>query len=243
MSPLFGEERVLVGKNAGGFVTAPLESGWLNGPGAEKLHKDCWNECSYPSECRWGKQYGVATPTLPTSVAGAMALAAGQKETLSTSSGGKTTLEAILGEDELGEDEEELLAAASSSGDFGVVGHLDEANAPCGDVLAGLVARAKKRKSKSESPVPSPLASNPPEGAIADAAATISVPEQAVLKPEKKVMHKEAHAHSPVLAMAKAFDDFEFGLRKLAHVFSSRWSTQGTEDESSDLYVRDLRVD
>ncbi|KAK5168907.1 uncharacterized protein LTR77_006216 [Saxophila tyrrhenica] len=25
--------------------------------------KDCWGECDYPSECRWGKQYGVAAPT------------------------------------------------------------------------------------------------------------------------------------------------------------------------------------
>jgi len=24
--------------------------------------KDCWNTCDYPSECRWGKQYGVKTP-------------------------------------------------------------------------------------------------------------------------------------------------------------------------------------
>jgi hypothetical protein len=24
--------------------------------------KDCWNRCDYPSECRWGKQFGVATP-------------------------------------------------------------------------------------------------------------------------------------------------------------------------------------
>lgn len=24
--------------------------------------KDCWNQCSYPSECRWGKEYGVHTP-------------------------------------------------------------------------------------------------------------------------------------------------------------------------------------
>ncbi|KAI8939227.1 hypothetical protein NX059_005053 [Plenodomus lindquistii] len=24
--------------------------------------KDCWNTCTYPSECRWGKRYGVHTP-------------------------------------------------------------------------------------------------------------------------------------------------------------------------------------
>jgi hypothetical protein len=28
----------------------------------EKQKKDCWNKCDYPSECRWGRQYGVHTP-------------------------------------------------------------------------------------------------------------------------------------------------------------------------------------
>lgn len=27
------------------------------------MQKDCWEKCDYPSECRWGKQYGVKTPT------------------------------------------------------------------------------------------------------------------------------------------------------------------------------------
>ncbi|KAF2729011.1 hypothetical protein EJ04DRAFT_590013, partial [Polyplosphaeria fusca] len=26
--------------------------------------KDCWNKCDYPSECRWGRQFGVHTPLL-----------------------------------------------------------------------------------------------------------------------------------------------------------------------------------
>lgn len=28
--------------------------------------KDCWNCCDYPSECRWGKEFGVDTPLQPT---------------------------------------------------------------------------------------------------------------------------------------------------------------------------------
>lgn len=27
--------------------------------------KDCWHRCDYPSDCRWGKAYGVQTPTAP----------------------------------------------------------------------------------------------------------------------------------------------------------------------------------
>jgi hypothetical protein len=26
--------------------------------------KDCWNACDYPSECRWGKRFGVHTPVV-----------------------------------------------------------------------------------------------------------------------------------------------------------------------------------
>lgn len=30
--------------------------------GGKSLSKDCWNTCDYPSECRWGRQFGVHTP-------------------------------------------------------------------------------------------------------------------------------------------------------------------------------------
>ena len=28
----------------------------------KEKEKDCWNSCDYPSECRWGKRFGVHTP-------------------------------------------------------------------------------------------------------------------------------------------------------------------------------------
>lgn len=34
----------------------------------KRTHRDCWNRCDFPSECRWGSQYGMqacATPLLP----------------------------------------------------------------------------------------------------------------------------------------------------------------------------------
>ena len=30
--------------------------------GSASKKKDCWNTCDYPSECRWGKKFGVHTP-------------------------------------------------------------------------------------------------------------------------------------------------------------------------------------
>ncbi|KAF2819596.1 hypothetical protein CC86DRAFT_362525 [Ophiobolus disseminans] len=35
---------------------------WRRG-GARTAVKDCWNTCDYPSECRWGKKFGIHTPT------------------------------------------------------------------------------------------------------------------------------------------------------------------------------------
>ncbi|CAO2654491.1 Nn.00g112240.m01.CDS01 [Neocucurbitaria sp. VM-36] len=43
---------------------------WRRGGGSRRVEdgttkekeKDCWNSCDYPSECRWGKRFGVHTP-------------------------------------------------------------------------------------------------------------------------------------------------------------------------------------
>ncbi|KAF1941741.1 hypothetical protein EJ02DRAFT_503278 [Clathrospora elynae] len=42
-----------------------LYTGGVSGklvPGGGGTKKDCWNTCDYPSECRWGKKFGVHTP-------------------------------------------------------------------------------------------------------------------------------------------------------------------------------------
>lgn len=48
----------------------PPESAWFRGIGRpsplkiqrpERPVKNCWDRCDYPSECRWGKQFGVQT--------------------------------------------------------------------------------------------------------------------------------------------------------------------------------------
>ncbi|CAK4033182.1 Hypothetical predicted protein [Lecanosticta acicola] len=41
---------------------------WNKGEKPAKLKKDCWNRCDYPSECRWGKQFGVQTLVVPATV-------------------------------------------------------------------------------------------------------------------------------------------------------------------------------
>jgi hypothetical protein len=33
--------------------------------GGNVRKKDCWNTCDYPSECRWGRKFGIHTPLTP----------------------------------------------------------------------------------------------------------------------------------------------------------------------------------
>ncbi|EFQ86734.1 hypothetical protein PTT_17944 [Pyrenophora teres f. teres 0-1] len=40
------------------FNNGPIVVSQIPGQGK----KDCWNTCDYPSECRWGKNYGIHTP-------------------------------------------------------------------------------------------------------------------------------------------------------------------------------------
>ncbi|KAH9826651.1 hypothetical protein Tdes44962_MAKER03353, partial [Teratosphaeria destructans] len=42
------------------------EGRWFGGGGGGGSRKDCWARCDYPSECRWGRQYGVQTPVVVT---------------------------------------------------------------------------------------------------------------------------------------------------------------------------------
>ena len=65
-----GEQRAAAGAlvgllDEGGEATG---MGWWGKDAEEDRRrcKDCWGRCDYPSECRWGRQYGVATPTTVT---------------------------------------------------------------------------------------------------------------------------------------------------------------------------------
>lgn len=45
----------------GGRKTGGLE----NGLAGLMKKKDCWNTCDYPSECQWGRSFGIHTPLTP----------------------------------------------------------------------------------------------------------------------------------------------------------------------------------
>jgi len=93
--------------------------------------KDCWNTCDYPSECRWGKKFGIHTPTPNTSTFPILELCS---EPISPSSSTKS------------EHVEGVLKTENVAG-------LEQDKA---DFWGALIASAKRRKSETPS---SPLAS------------------------------------------------------------------------------------
>lgn len=58
--------------------------------------KDCWNMCDYPSECRWGKRFGVHTPVVEQMAVTLPPIESFQAPTTSSSSSPPTTFDGIL---------------------------------------------------------------------------------------------------------------------------------------------------
>lgn len=62
------EDEDLEGVSSTASVVSPIAAGFTGHTSSWKIAKplkpvkDCWNRCDYPSECRWGKQFGVDTP-------------------------------------------------------------------------------------------------------------------------------------------------------------------------------------
>lgn len=142
------------------------EGEWMSGAWAKKpstsapsqkyWHKDCWNTCDYPSECRWGKQFSITSgsaATTPSAVPAALIPGAKvDKSTptfddmlldvpaLSSDKGPTETLEALL---------QQTTTTALE----------DPTRKPSMD---DLLESVKRRKRRSAGALPSPLSSNPP---------------------------------------------------------------------------------
>ena len=182
--------------------------------------KDCWNTCDYPSECRWGKQFGVHTPvlvstpstvTVPSSPDTSPPLEPEQKP--------KTSFDDIVLDvssitDPASEDYLEPLTQMSPSSPE------DGTKKPS---MNDLLESAKRRKRRSAGQVPSPLASNPPS------------PTSPVSSPS---------------VLQKAFDDFDLDVRKsfdrageaVTSFVTSIRSSAALEDEKVEAFVKSLKA-
>ncbi|KAG9528198.1 hypothetical protein KCU93_g4511, partial [Aureobasidium melanogenum] len=158
-------------------VVSPITAGvsdhtssWRNAKPLSPV-KDCWNRCDYPSECRWGKQFGVDTPlqsTFPTldrvpSVPNpnnndSTDLVDVDMEDAPTSP--TTTLPKTHFSDILTAEQQQVVAETIDGVDIEEsLSHNTPhvASTPALADLAGLVTRAQRRHSRSEIPA-SPLA-------------------------------------------------------------------------------------
>jgi hypothetical protein len=214
-----------------------ISNGGLSKP-AKIYGKDCWNDCDYPSECRWGKQYGVETPntassatvTMPTLVVSAPATppATVGDEINSTS----TTFDDIL------LDISDIADETLSKGDVVEAEQQTPANTPTSPIedkkpsMDDMLDSAKRRKRRSTGAAPSPLSSNPPSPSPSttsfDSASSSST--------------------SPVLQ--RALDDFELDLRKsfgrageaVSSLFSGSKTTESLKGDLSMKWSRKRSV-
>ena len=140
--------------------------------GVESLRvvkKDCWSKCDYPSECRWGREYGVQTPAVVSVPSSPLSQDDDDEQ-------GERELNTIF-EDAIMYDAPDLQPEESDLREADVEGHLEpqlqttppplqeEAKQPS---VVEVLDSAKRRKRRSQTNLPSPLASNPPEEVPAD---------------------------------------------------------------------------
>jgi hypothetical protein len=172
-------EALLVAEEDGQSLFSPkAQSGgqWLNGrwvrrpadlqPSRAIRQKDCSNHCDYPSECRWGKQYGVQTPVRATAVIPSSPPPAPKKPAITPEPAPPTTFDDILLDvsdivDPASPDYLEPLSTAQSQSQKGTTE--GETRIVSMDDLLDSV---KRRKRKSSGILPSPLGANPPDADV-----------------------------------------------------------------------------
>lgn len=190
-----------------------------NAKGVKGNGKDCWNSCDYPSECRWGKQFGVQTPKTTTTAPAAVvpSTLVEEPKVEESSSKPKTSFDDIL-----------LAIADPSSPDYlapltttknsttsstTTTPLENDTSAPSMDDLLQSAKRWKRRSSGMIPLVPSPLGANPPS------------PE----KKEKPVLRKSARS--------SALEVFEGDVKK-GHGFEGL----GELREKADAFVKSFHA-
>lgn len=160
----------------------PTEGQWLKGTWAKKAsihssttnhwHKDCWNSCDYPSECRWGKQYGVQAPTKPTVTVPSSPPPTPPRQDRPPA----TSFDDILLDVPALDTDTDSLERVESHSDS--VPESPE-NAEKKPDLDDLLQSAQRRKRRSAGYTHSPLASNPPSPATAGSPSTTQTLQRA----------------------------------------------------------------
>jgi len=234
---------------------------------ADFWKKDCWNICDYPSECRWGKQFGAqqtraqscSQPSTTTAAAPppspppASMVDEPAARDLGQPSSSFESLEALPATIEEATTEHEAVSPAAAD----TVAAVQETTTKK-PTFDDLLESAKRRKRRSAGPLPSPLASNPPspvEQQYPENASSAS--SLSAFNSTSTSAHGSASASASGTSthtLSKAFDDFELDVRKsigraslLLNDFvlglksgSASASASASEEEKADAFVRGL---
>lgn len=185
--------------------------------GAQK--KDCWMKCDYPSECRWGKQFGVQTTTTTPKVA-TVTVPSTPNTKPEEDIKPKTSFEEILGLTLPSSDitDENLSPSADFLEPLSPTRSSSQKAVTEGETksvsMDDLLESAKRRKRRSSGQIPSPLGANPPS--------------------EVKEEIKIGISGSEILQ--KAFDDIELDLKK------GLGSLLASTEEKAENFVKGLSV-
>lgn len=242
-------------------AAAPQEGKWLQGIWTRKStaatatttadstpappdfwEKDCWNTCDYPSECRWGKQFGAqqtraqscSQPSPSTTTATATSMAPPQEPPPppasmvaepvahdlgqpSSSFEGLCSLPATIEETrEEGETDfsssSSLAAAATSEATAAAAAAVQDTANTKKPTFDDLLESAKRRKRRSSGPPPSPLASNPPSP-VEQQSPENSLSTSTTMK-ASSASGSSSSSHHHHHTLARTFDDFELDVRK-----------------------------
>ena len=211
--------------------TLPEEGRWLKGTWTRKVvsgkstrdfrGKDCWNTCDYPSECRWGKQYGVQTPVVSSTPAavpvpsstGLVPLPESEKEIKTSFDDNLLDVSPAIEDSPSIEENEHPTQISPTSRD------LEEGTKK--PSMDDLLESAKRRKRRSAGQLPSPLASNPPSPT------------------------ESGFPESAAQTLQRSIDDFDIEIRKTfgraAEVVSSVRRSAALEDEKAEAFVAGLK--
>ncbi|KAM0719071.1 hypothetical protein Q7P37_004976 [Cladosporium fusiforme] len=184
------------------------------------VKKDCWNSCDYPSECRWGKQFGqqqtqqqkqaavvlpstpIPPPPPPPPPPASMVNEPAARDLDKPSKSFDSLVPSLPSTiEEVVESDLDPPVVTAHSHEESHTALQETTKKPTFD---DLLASAKRRKRRSASPPPSPLASNPPSPTEEEGQAGTS------LSRTVSASSSPAAAHS----LQKAFDDFELDVRK-----------------------------
>jgi hypothetical protein len=224
-------------------ANGPSEMQWMGGAWTRKpavsaatpaafWDKDCWDNCDYPSECRWGKQFLQAQIQAQTQVAVAppppppppSMVAEPVAKDIEQPGKSFEKLEALPTMLEESPEAETVASHDHHSHEHPSATAQESTKKPTFD---DLLESAKRRRRRSAGPLPSPLASNPPE--------------------QEEAPTASASAHT----LQKAFDDFELDLKKSigrASVLFNGFvhglkATGSSEEDKAEAFVKGVKVD